>query len=86
MASRAGALWHPPYRLDIAPYVHPGTEPLEVRVFNTAINELAGQPPRDLTALRAKYGTRFEPQDQDRIHPIPSGLLGPVRLLASPAP
>ncbi len=83
---RAGALWHPPYRLDVAPYVRPGTNRIEVRVFNTAINELAGQPPRDLIALRAKYGTRFEPQDLDRIHPIPSGLLGPVRLLASPAP
>ncbi len=83
---RAGALWHPPYRLDITPYVRPGENKLEIRVYNTAINELAGQPPRDLTALREKYGTRFEPQDQDRIRPIPSGLLGPVRLLASPAP
>ncbi|HWG20475.1 MAG TPA: glycosyl hydrolase [Terracidiphilus sp.] len=78
---RAGALWHPPYRLDITTLVHPGANQLEIRVYNTAINELAGQPPHDLTALRARYGTRFEPQDQDRIHPIPSGLLGPVRLV-----
>ena len=80
---RAGALWHPPYRLDITSFVHPGENKLEIHVFNTAINELAGQSPRDLTALRAKYGARFEPQDQDRIHPVPSGLLGPVRLLTS---
>lgn len=83
---RAGALWHPPYRLDITPYIRPGQNQLEVHVYNTAINELAGQPSRDLTALRAKYGTRFEPQDQDRIHPIPSGLLGPVHLESAPIP
>jgi alpha-L-rhamnosidase len=83
---RAGALWHPPYRLDITPYLRPGQNTLEIRVYNTAINELAGQPPRDLTALRARYGTRFEPQDQDRIHPIPSGLLGPIRLESSTVP
>ena len=81
---RVGTLWHPPYRLDITPYVDPGENTLEIRVYNTAINELAGQPPRDLTALRAKYGTRFEPQDQDRIHPIPSGLLGSVLLESGP--
>jgi hypothetical protein len=83
---RAGALWHPPYRLDITAYVHPGENKLEIRVYNTAINELAGQPPPDLTALRAKYGTRFEPQDQDRIHPIPSGLRGFVLLESGPVP
>ena len=83
---RAGALWHPPYRLDITPYIQSGENRLEIRVYNTAINELAGRPPRDLTALREKYGTRFEPQDQDRIRPIPSGLLGPVLLESAPNP
>jgi hypothetical protein len=77
---RAGALWHPPYRIDIVQYVHPGANQLEVRVYNTAINELAGQPPRDYSALRAKYGIRFTPQDMDNLKLIPSGLLGPIRL------
>lgn len=77
---RAGALWHPPYRIDIGQYVHPGANQLEVHVYNTAINELAGQPPRDYSALRAKYGIRFTPQDMDNLKPLPSGLLGPVRL------
>jgi hypothetical protein len=81
---RAGALWHPPYRLDITGLVHPGENRLEVHVFNTAINELAGQPRRDLTALRARYGNRFEPQDQDKIAPVASGLLGTVRLMTMP--
>jgi hypothetical protein len=77
---RAGALWHPPYRLDVSGFVHPGVNRLEVRVYNTAINELAGKPPRDYSALWAKYGTRFEPQDLDKVKPVASGLLGPVRL------
>jgi alpha-L-rhamnosidase len=81
---RAGALWHPPYRLDITGLVHAGENRLEIHVFNTAINELAGQPRRDLTALRAKYGNRFEPQDQDKIEPVASGLLGAVRLMTAP--
>jgi hypothetical protein len=77
---RAGALWHPPYRIDISRFVRSGENRIEVRVYNTAINLLAGQPPRDYTALRAKYGRRFDPQDMDNLKPIPSGLLGPIRL------
>ena len=78
----AGPLWHPPYRLDITTLLKPGQNSLEVRVFNTAINELAGQPPRDYTALNAKFGKRFDPQDMDNLQPIPSGLLGPIHLLS----
>jgi hypothetical protein len=78
---RAGSLWHPPYRLDITPFVHSGKNTLEIRVTNTAINELAGQPARDYTALNAKFGKRFDPQDMDNLKPLPSGLLGPVKLL-----
>jgi alpha-L-rhamnosidase len=81
---RAGSLWHPPYRLDITQFIRPGDNSLEIHVFNTAINELAGQPPRDLTALRAAYGNRFEPQDMDKVKPVPSGLIRSVRLMTQP--
>jgi len=77
---RAGSLWHPPYRIDVTAFVHSGENTIEVHVYNTAINLLAGQPPRDYTALRAKYGRRFDPQDMDHLQPIPSGLFGPIRL------
>ena len=77
---RAGSLWHPPYRIDISNLVHRGTNQVEVRAYNTAVNLLAGQPPHDYTALRAKYGRRFDPQDMDNLKPIPSGLLGPIHL------
>jgi len=78
---RIGSLWHPPYRIDISKYVKSGENKIEVHVYNTAINLLAGQPPRDYTALRAKYGRRFDPQDMDNLKPIPSGLFGPIRLV-----
>jgi hypothetical protein len=82
---QAGSLWHPPYRIDITALVHGGQNRLELRVYNTAINELAGQPPRDYTALYAKYGKRFEPQDMDNLKPVPSGLVGHVSLIEQPA-
>jgi hypothetical protein len=77
---RAGSLWHPPYRIDISRFIRRGENRIEVHVYNTAINLLAGQPPRDYTALRAKYGRRFDPQDMDHLQPIPSGLFGPIHL------
>jgi hypothetical protein len=78
---RAASLWHPPYRIDITALIHPGQNQIQVHVYNTAINELAGQPPRDYTALNARYGKRFDPQDMDNLKPIPSGLLGPIHLI-----
>jgi hypothetical protein len=77
---RAGSLWHAPYRIEIAGLLHSGENRIEVHVYNTAINELAGQPHYDYTALNAKYGKRFEPQDMDHLQPVPSGLLGPIHL------
>ena len=82
--TRVGSLWHPPYRLNITTALHPGENTLEVHVYSTAINLLAGQPPHDYTALRARFGHRFDPQDMDNLHPIPSGLLGPITLEISP--
>jgi hypothetical protein len=78
---RVGSLWHPPYRIDISQYVRRGENKIEVHVYNTAINLLAGQPSRDYTALRAKYGHRFDPQDVNNLQPVPSGLLGTIRMV-----
>lgn len=79
--SRAGSLWHPPYRVEISRLVHAGENQIEVHVYNTAINEMAGHPRRDYSALYAAYGKRFEPQDMEHLKPIPSGLFGPVRIV-----
>ena len=75
-------LWHPPYELAVGPYLKAGENHIEVRVFNTAINAWAALPPHDYKPLVAKYGDRFQMQDLDRVQPVPSGLLGTIRLVS----
>ncbi|MGV7206391.1 glycosyl hydrolase [Oxalobacteraceae bacterium A2-2] len=82
---RAGAVWHPPYQLDVSSLLKPGANKIEVQVANLSINLLAGQDRVDYRLLSARYGKRFEPQDTHLITPRPSGMLGPVRLLSESA-
>ena len=76
----AGAVWHPPYELDVTRFLHAGENSIRVVVGNLAINELAGQSPPDYKLLNLRFGERFVPQDMQDLRPLPSGLLGPVRL------
>lgn len=78
---RVGSLWHPPYQIDITDALHAGSNAIEIQVANTAINRMAGDGPHNFTALYALYGKRFDMQDMNDLQPIPSGLMGPVRLL-----
>lgn len=78
---RAGTVWHPPYVLPVSGLLKQGTNQIEVRVANTAINEMAGKSLPDYRLLWARYGRRFEPQDMNHLQPLPSGLLGKVELL-----
>jgi hypothetical protein len=77
----AGALWHPPYRLDISKLLKTGENHIEIHVYNTALNAWSALPPHDYKTLIAQYGDRFQMQDLDRVMPIWSGLLGPVHLI-----
>lgn len=78
---RAGSLWSPPYRLAITSLLKPGLNQLRVLVANTAINHMAGRPLPDYRLLNSRFGTRFEPQDMEKVQPAPSGLTGPARLV-----
>ena len=78
---RVGSVWHPPYALDVTTALHAGDNRIEVRVSNTAINELAGRAPADYRLLWARYGQRFVPQNMENLQPLPSGILGRVQLL-----
>jgi len=78
----AGDVWHPPYRLDVTTLVHAGTNELRIVVANTAINELAGRAAPDYRLLNLRYGEKFTPQDMDHLEPLPSGILGTVRLIS----
>ncbi len=83
----AGVVWHPPYRLDITPYLQKGENDLRIVVGNTAINALSAQSLPDYRLLWDRYGMLFVPQDMQNLHPLPSGILGPVTLIEStPAP
>nr|WP_128914888.1 glycosyl hydrolase [Granulicella sibirica] len=77
----AGALWHPPYRLDISKFLKSGENKIELHVYNTALNAWSALPPHDYKPLIQKYGDRFQMQDLDKVQPIPSGILGKIYLV-----
>jgi hypothetical protein len=77
----AGALWHPPYRLDVSSLLKAGENHIEIHVFNTALNAWSAMPPHDFGPLTAKYGDKFQMQDLNKVAPVSSGLLGPVHLV-----
>jgi hypothetical protein len=75
-----GSVWRPPYEISIGNLLHTGQNTLRVLVGNLAINRLAKGPLPDYRELNARFGERFQPQDMANLKPLPSGLLGPVRL------
>ncbi|HKA17833.1 MAG TPA: glycosyl hydrolase [Blastocatellia bacterium] len=80
---RAGSVWRPPYSIDITDYLRTGENRLRIVVANTAINHMAGHALPDYKLLNLRYGERFQPQDMDKVQPIPSGLVGKVTLIAA---
>lgn len=79
---RAGAVWCSPYELDVTKHLRDGENTIRVVVGNSALNVMAKGPLPDYKALTAKYGERFQAQDMQSVVPQPSGLLGPVKLVA----
>jgi hypothetical protein len=79
----AGALWHPPYRLDVSKLLKTGTNQIEIHVYNTALNAWSALPRHDYKPLIDKYGDRFQMQDLDLVKPIPSGILGTINLVTA---
>jgi hypothetical protein len=83
---RAGAAWCPPYAVDVTASLRPGPNQIRIEAANLAINHMAGRALPDYKLLNLRYGTRFEPQDMDKVQPVPAGLFGPIRLVAAQAP
>jgi hypothetical protein len=79
---RAGSVWHPPYTVDVTGLLKPGENRIRIEVANLALNQMAGRPRPDYTALNARYGKRFDMQDMHLVQPIPAGLIGPIQLVA----
>ena len=82
MIQRAGSVWCPPYTVEVTGLLKRGDNKIRILVANTAVNHMAGRSLPDYRLLNQRYGKRFDPQDMDKIQPIPSGLLGPIRLIA----
>jgi len=82
----AGSIWKPPYEIEISGALRPGDNHLKITVENLAINWLAGRSLRNYRLLNNRYGERFAPQDMENLQPLPSGLLGPVRLVIQEVP
>jgi hypothetical protein len=80
---RAGASWCPPYAIDVSAFLQPGPNEIRIEAANLAINHMAGRALPDYKLLNLRYGTRFEPQDMDKVQPVPAGLFGPIRLVAA---
>jgi len=77
-----GVLWKTPFRVDITDAVRPGANALEVKVTNLWVNRLIG----DQQPGAAKKYTYTTQQFYRADSPLlPSGLLGPVRLVRSAA-
>jgi hypothetical protein len=78
-----GILWKPPYRIDVTGVLTPGENELRIDVTNQWGNRILGDrsladDEKILTSSSRGPGGRFG----GRGGPAPSGLLGPVRLMA----
>jgi hypothetical protein len=80
---RAGAVWCPPFAVDVTGMLKAGANKIEVAAGNLAINHMAGRSLPDYRLLNLRYGSRFDPQDMKNLQPLPSGLLGPLRLVSA---
>jgi glycosyl hydrolase family 106( putative alpha-L-rhamnosidase)/glycosyl hydrolase family 2 len=80
----AGAIWTPPYELEVTSLLKPGPNTLQITVANLPVNRFLGLPDPDLGPLAAAYGERFPaPQEKQLMpEPAPSGLIGKVLLIS----
>ena len=82
---RVGSVWAPPYSIDVTGQLKRGQNKIRIEVANLAMNYMASikLPNYNYAGVTQKYGNRFQPQNLDLVQPLPSGLLGPIRLIAT---
>lgn len=74
-------LWRAPYRLDVSGHVRPGVNDLEVRVTNLWWNRIVGDLQPGVVDKYAVSADNTRQNAKANSKPLPSGLVGPVRLL-----
>ncbi|HEY1649260.1 MAG TPA: glycosyl hydrolase [Terracidiphilus sp.] len=78
-----GILWKTPYKIDLTGLLVPGTNQLSIKVTNLWVNRLIGD--QQPWSVKKYTFADFMPYKADSPL-LPSGLLGPVRLLSVAAP
>ena len=74
----AGVLWKPPFRADVTGALMPGANTVEIKVTNLWANRLIGDQQPNVTKKYAWTSLDAPGADSPL---LPSGLLGPVRVL-----
>ena len=74
-----GIAWKKPFRLDITEALKPGTNTLQIKVTNLWVNRLVGDAQPGVTNKITFTTMPFYRADSPL---LPSGLLGPVRILS----
>ena len=84
---RIGSVWSPPYAIDVTGKLKAGGNKIRIEVANLAVNYMASikLPNYNYAGVTREFGNRFQPQNMNLIQPLPSGLMGPVRLVATAA-
>jgi len=77
-----GILWKTPFKVDVTGEIKPGRNQLEIRVTNLWVNRMIGD--QQQWALKKYAFADFTPYKADSPL-LPSGLLGPVRLISATA-
>jgi len=72
-----GVVWRPPFRVDVSKAIRRGENELEVTVVNSWRNRLIGDQQLPPEQRRTRTNIRVRNWKLE-----PSGLLGPVRLVA----
>ena len=75
-----GILWKTPFRVDVTSALKPGGNALEIKVTNLWVNRLIGDQQPDAPQKYTYTALTFYRPDSPL---LPSGLLGPVRVLRS---
>jgi hypothetical protein len=82
---RTGSVWSPPYSISVSGQLKAGKNKVRIEVANLAMNYMAGikLPNYNHAGVTQRFGNRFQPQHLHLIQVLPSGLLGPIRLVAT---
>jgi hypothetical protein len=73
-----GTVWKTPFRVDATEALKPGPNTLEIKVANLWVNRLIGDKQPGVTKPYTYTAVEFYKADSPL---LPSGLLGPVRVV-----